>query len=155
MMKRTIALAISAVLTMAGLAFTASPAAADSAPGGAPITDLCGPECIYEKTGSGPSLAVDRPASCAGSSLCGYVDVGFSTGAGYEFIPFSTTCETVAFNNAWSSAYNNSGRTVRMFNTSNCTGSYMQWVNGAGDPNFVILVPPGPPNDTVSSVKFL
>jgi hypothetical protein len=65
------------------------------------------------------------PSNCPNSSMCGYVNSGYTTGGGYEINPVRSNgvCENVAFNDAWSSIYNNSGKTVRFFAQANCAGS--------------------------------
>lgn len=73
------------------------------------------------------------PDTCANTSVCGYVAGQYHPAEGYEWLPARTygVCENVHYQNAWSSVFNNSGRTVRLYKGANCTGGV--WVLGNGD----------------------
>lgn len=101
------------------------------------------------------SPAQAAPSNCANSSVCGYVAGGYYTDQGYEYIPTRSagTCEWVAHANKWSSFWNNSGRTIRLFKNSNCSGTdYIQYTNGTGHGTLSIRHPSF--NDNIESVQF-
>jgi hypothetical protein len=90
----------------------------------------------FSLTVAGPASAADeKPASCTNASVCGYVNSLFRTNQGYELIPSRSAgvCVYVAFPDAWSGIWNNSGRTVRVFKNGSCSGSdYLTYYNGTG-----------------------
>lgn len=93
------------------------------------------------------------PARCASLSVCGFVDHNY--GGNYEWIPSQRagTTSDLAFPNRWSSFFNNSGRTIRLYTRLDCTGDYRQYSNGSGVPNVTLYV--GPTwNDNVECVRF-
>jgi peptidase inhibitor family I36 len=114
MLKR-LAPAITAAL--AALLLFASPSAAHASPDAAATQ----------------AALIPPPVSCPSVTFCAYVDNQTATTHGYELFPTGSPgeCEVAALRNQWSSAYNNSGRPVRLYNTTNCTGSYKRLSNGA------------------------
>lgn len=94
------------------------------------------------------------PASCAGSSVCGYVASEYRTHEGYEWMPRRSygVCENVHYNNLWSSVYNNSGRTVRLYKGVNCTEGYWVMPNGDGLCCLSIFQPTW--NDNIASLRW-
>jgi len=73
-----------------------------------------------------PSPAYAAPAGCTTRwYVCGYVDIQFKTGQGWELDPFLApgTCDVVAYRNAWSSVWNSGYRAIRLYRNTTCTGS--------------------------------
>lgn len=100
------------MLTLGAVAGTSAPALAADTPA-APGPD--GTVVIYA-----------APSSCTYQSLCGYVDNSYQTGEGYELIPEQappSACNVLAHRNKWTSVYNNTSRTVRLYLNTTCTGS--------------------------------
>jgi hypothetical protein len=102
------------------------------------------------------STADTPPSSCAAASVCGYVNTGYQTNQGYEYIPLAgATCQVVAYRNAWSGVFNNSGRTIRLFKNTGCTGTdYKTIANGTGKYQFSVQLGPTWDN-SVDAVKFV
>jgi hypothetical protein len=76
------------------------------------------------------------PITCVNRAVCGYVDIGWSTRQGYEYIyeRSAGTCVRVSLPNAWSGLWNNSGRTIRLFKNNYCGGSeHLTYYNGTGE----------------------
>jgi hypothetical protein len=92
-----------------------------------------------------PSTAAQAapPSSCTNSSVCGYVNSGYRTDQGYELIPVQPagTCEGMSFPNAWSGLFNNSGRSIRLYKNSGCSGEYITFANGDGHAQFSVAHP--------------
>lgn len=101
-----------------------------------------------------PTLAA-APASCANSSLCGYGAQLYNTNEGYEWNPSSPggECEATGLTNQWTSVYNNSGRTVRMYKGPNCTEGYYVVAGGGYLRNMFLYQNAW--NDNVESIRFL
>jgi hypothetical protein len=114
------------------------------------------PALAAPSPGPAATVQADPPDSCTAASVCGYVNTGYDTDQGYEFIParHAGVCEIVSLRNAWSGVYNNSGRTIRMFRNTGCTGtSYKQIANGGGHWQFSIKYGPTWDN-TVDAIQF-
>lgn len=106
---------------------------AQAAPVGAP---LCQVTKTCEKGGG--TLAAP-PANCRYNySACGYESAFYNCDDGCEVIPRQTPgCEPVALAGQWSSYFNNSGRTTRVYKTTGCTGSYLTYYSGTGETYFL------------------
>jgi hypothetical protein len=92
-----------------------------------------------------PAVAAAAPSSCTAVSVCGYVNVQYQTNQGYELDPVRAagTCVVVSFRNAWSGVYNNSGRNIRLFKNTACSGTdYKTINNGSGKYQFSIQLGP-------------
>jgi hypothetical protein len=103
-----------------------------------------------------PAIAAP-PSSCANQSVCGYVNIDFRTDQGYEWIPVQNggTCVIVSHRNAWSGVYNNSGRTIRMYRNTGCTGTdYKTITNGDWRNRFSLQLGPSWDN-SVDAIKFI
>lgn len=103
-----------------------------------------------------PASAEAPPDSCTLFSVCGYVNTQYRTDQGYELIPERDpgTCVVVAHRNAWSGMFNNSGRTVRMFRNTSCSGTdYKTFVNGYGVHQFSVRFGPTWDN-SVDAIQF-
>lgn len=88
-----------------------------------------------------PASAEATPSSCPNSTLCGYVDINYwCSTQGCELNPTRSggTCENVTFRNAWSSLWNNSGRSIRVYKNLNCGGDSLFYYNGTGDDHMSI-----------------
>lgn len=105
-------------------------------------------------TAASPAQAAP-PASCTNSSFCGYGHQNYSTEEGYELTPFyrAGLCEPTALRNSYTSLYNNSGRTVRVYKSNNCSGEYLTYYNGTGVTN--IFFPHPTWNDNIESLKYI
>jgi len=135
---KRIAAAITAAV-LATLTF-AVPASADTVPIKADAA-LCQVPCERGAAETAPvSKALAAPANCRyNASVCGYESFNYLCDDGCEVIPFSTAggCEAVALPNQWSSFWNNSGRTVRLYKTANCTSSYLTYYSSTGEDYFL------------------
>lgn len=103
-----------------------------------------------------PAIKGPVPPSCTDLSVCGYVNTGYATNQGYELIPTGPSghCEVVSLRNAWSGVFNNSGRTIRMFRNTSCSGSdYKQFDNGGGHAQFSVRFGPTWDN-SVDAIQF-
>lgn len=144
-MRNRLVATLAAALTAVTFLLTPTPAqATTTAPASAAVQ------------AAAPTTQSIPPSSCANASVCGYVNNNYQTNQGYEFIPTRTsgTCEVMAFRNAWSSAFNNSGRTIRIYKTTNCTGDYRALSNGDGRLQFSTQWGPTWDN-TTDAIKFL
>lgn len=94
------------------------------------------------------------PSSCTNSSLCSYVAQQFSTSQGYELNPVQSpgTCDNVGLPNSWTSVYNNSGRSVRMYKNPNCSGGVWTLASGDSLRNMSLYQPSW--NDTIDSIRW-
>jgi hypothetical protein len=101
-----------------------------------------------------PAAAAVPPPSCPNSTFCGYGAIAYGGSLGYEYIPVrpAGTCEYAALNNQWSSMFNGSGRSVRAFDSSNCTGGYITVANGREVQTITISYPGW--GDRISSIQF-
>lgn len=101
-----------------------------------------------------PAMA-DVPANCANSSLCSYGAALWRTSEGYEWNPSSPgqECEAIGLTNQWTSVYNNSGRTVRMYKGAGCTGGYWSLAGGGELRNMGFYQPAW--NDEIESIRFM
>jgi hypothetical protein len=103
-----------------------------------------------------PALAATAPDSCGSLMVCGYVNTSYDTDQGYELIPErrAGTCVVLAFRNAWSGVWNGSGRTIRMFRNTACSGTdYKQYTNGSGNWQFSVRWGPSWDN-SVDAIQF-
>lgn len=104
-----------------------------------------------------PAQAAGPPDSCTSQSVCGYVNTGFRTNQGYELIPAQNpgVCIVVAFRNAWSGVYNNSGQTIRLFKNTSCSGTdYKQFTNGTGHHQLSVRFPLQGWDNSIDAVQF-
>jgi hypothetical protein len=110
--RRSIAAALTALAALAALGVPSTPAYATP-------TGTTGP--------SAPAVAADtRPSSCPITGyVCGYVNTSYNTNQGYELNPARSrgTCEVVFYRNAWSSAWNSTRYTIKLFRNTSCTGT--------------------------------
>lgn len=97
------------------------------------------------------TLAV--PSSCASRAVCGYNETNFNTGSGYAYVYANNACEDLTSPYNWSSLYNNSGRTIRVYKTGNCTGDYVQYANGGSSAWLPLSHPTF--NNNIRSVRFV
>lgn len=177
MTKRLAAIAASLFMSLAGvLAVTTAPASAGTvpikasahseiiwtgnhwnsvpikAPGGAPAA-AC-KTCEYGHPSTRIMLE-PPPSSCASVSVCMYVNISFRTDQGYEIAPSrpAGTCEQTAFGNSISSLWNSSGRTVRFYKSTGCTGDYLTYYNGTGHQQLSVSHPTF--ENRINSYKFI
>jgi hypothetical protein len=103
-----------------------------------------------------PAQAADRPSSCAPVNTCGYNNISWNTSGGYEWTPTMAAgrCDRPALDRQWSGFWNASGRTVRLYKSIDCTGSYLTYYNGSGHSSFV-LYGHVTWNDAVRSQRFM
>lgn len=102
-------------------------------------------------------VAAAKPASCPSLHVCLYVNTQYATNQGYELIPTrpAGTCEVMTFRNAVSSAWNASGRDIRVFRNTSCTGTdYKTIANGVGKGSFWIQFGPYWDNST-DAIRFM
>src|ERR1051326_6547335 len=147
MVKRLAAIAVTMIMSLFVLALGANPASAG---------ECLGP-CLRTTVPIAASVpALPPPGTCVNSSVGGYGAASFSTSLGYEYIPSHTAgyCETmVALPNQWSSLYNNTGRTIRVYKDTFCGGDYLQLASGDSHKGLVVSHPTL--QDHIESVKFL
>lgn len=100
-----------------------------------------------------PAMAAP-PTSCTNSSVCGYGRHQFSTAEGYELSPVRSagTCENLGLRNQWTSVYNNSGRTIRMYKNTGCGGGHWELPSGDSLRNMALYQPSW--NDNIESIMF-
>lgn len=105
-----------------------------------------------------PAYAEAPPDSCAAESVCGYVNTGYRTNQGYEYVvyrPDRGVCVVVGLRNAWSGVFNNSGHTIRLFRNTGCTGTdYKQFTNGTGHHQLSVKFPFQGWDNTIDAVQF-
>jgi Peptidase inhibitor family I36 len=102
-----------------------------------------------------PPVVLAAPGSCTNSSLCGYNRHQYSTAEGYELNPVGSAgdCEPVAFNDQWTSVWNNSGRSVRLYKDAGCSGGVWTLSNGDGLRNMSLYQPSW--NNEISSYRWV
>jgi hypothetical protein len=88
--------------------------------------------------------------------VCGYVNSTYQTNQGYEIDPALApgTCDTPAYNNAWSSIWNSGPRNVRFYQSGNCTGSYKLLEPNSGV-NWITPWWGKPWDNSISSFRFM
>lgn len=92
------------------------------------------------------------PGNCANNSVCGYVNQLYSTAGGYEYVTGSAgSCQNVGLNDSWTSVFNNTGHTVRLYRDANCGNGVWTLANGDGLRNMSLYQPSW--NDKISSVR--
>lgn len=104
-----------------------------------------------------PALAEGPPATCPNQTVCGYNNTQYRTDQGYEWIPARNggTCVVVAFRNAWSGVYNNSGQPIRLFKNTGCTGTDFKSVaNGTGHHQISVAYPFQNWDNSIDAIQF-
>lgn len=103
---------------------------------------------------SAQPAAAAAPGNCANSSVCGYGDRSYTTGQGYEFATFpgAGVCDNIGLPNQWTSVYNNSGRTVRLYRNANCGNGVWTLTSGSGLNNMGLWQPSW--NNTIESIRW-
>jgi hypothetical protein len=92
---------------------------------------------------------------CPSATFCAFNNIWYYTDQGYEFTPVlnAGACDRAALT-GWSSSMNSSGRTVRLYKTTNCTGDYKVTSNGSNVYRFSVVWGPSWDN-SVRSIRFM
>ena len=103
---------------------------------------------------SSPAAAAP-PGGCTNSSVCGYAADQYARNEGYETIPNSGAgvCENVGLPNRWTSVYNNSGRTIKLYKNVNCGNGVWTLASGGSLRNMALYQPSW--NDNIESFRFV
>lgn len=102
--------------------------------------------------------AAFAPGNCPSQNFCGFNAPGYSLGEGGEYNPVQSagTCENVVSSpNRWSSLWNGSGRSVRVYKGANCSGAYLQYANGTGEIRLSTSASGSPFENNIESYRWM